>query len=101
MKRLFQLGTILMLIGAFYPLLELFDRWDPPGPSNDTEFAVYGFILSICLVLLLCKLIFSAVLAFSFVTDRVFLLDEKLRAADSALRSIFAIPPLNLIPLRI
>lgn len=29
-----------MLIGAFYPLLELFDRWDAPGLSNDTEFRV-------------------------------------------------------------
>lgn len=47
MKRLFQFGAILMLIGAFYPLLELFDRWDAPGLANDTEFKVYASFRSL------------------------------------------------------
>jgi hypothetical protein len=67
MKRLFQFATVTMLIGAFYRLLELFDRWDASGLSNDTEFAVYALLLSICLVLLLCKLISSGALKFGFV----------------------------------
>ena len=101
MKRLFQFGAILMLIGAFYPLLELFDRWDKPGFSNDTEFAVYALLFAICLVLLLCKLISSGALKFNFVTWRVFLRDERIRPIDSGHSSVFVIPPLFLAPLRI
>ena len=53
-------------------LLELFDRWDAPGFSNDTEFKVYAFLFAICLVLLLCKLISSGALRLGFVSWRVF-----------------------------
>jgi hypothetical protein len=38
-------------------MIELFDHWDPPGPSNDTEFAVFGLILTFCLILLVSRLI--------------------------------------------
>jgi hypothetical protein len=37
-------------------VIEFFDQWDLPGPSNDTEMAVFGFIFALCLVLLVCKL---------------------------------------------
>lgn len=101
MKRLFQVGAVLMLIGAFYPLLELFDRWDKPGFSNDTEFAVYALLLTICLVLLLCKLISSGALKWSLVSWRVFLRDERVRPIEMGHTFIFAVPPLFVLPLRI
>ena len=101
MRRLFQFGAIMMLIGALYPLLELFDRWDAPGLSNDTEFAVYSLLFAICLVLLLCKLISSGALKFGFVSWRVFLRDDRVRPIESDPTFIFAVPPLFILPLRI
>ena len=48
----------MLVLGAFLaPLAEFFDQWDPPGPSNDTEMAVFCLILAFCLVLLVCKLL--------------------------------------------
>ena len=101
MKRLFRLGAILMLIGAFYPLLELFDRWDASGFSNDTEFRVYALLFAICLVILLFKLISSGALKFHFVSGRVFLCDERIRPVEAGYTFIFSIPPLFVLPLRI
>lgn len=101
MRRLFQFGAVMMLIGAFYPLLELFDRWDPPGFSNDTEFKVYAFLFAICFVLLLCKLISSGALKFDFVSWRVFLREEKVAPVETGHTFIFAVPPLFDLPLRI
>jgi hypothetical protein len=101
MRRLFQFGAVMMLLGAFVPLLELFDRWDAPGFSNDTEYAVYAFLLAICLVLLLCKLISSGALRFAFVSWRVFLRDERVRPVEAEHAFVFAIPPLFVLPLRI
>jgi hypothetical protein len=47
----------MLLLAAFVtPVVEFFDRWDPPGPGNDTEMAVFGLIFALCLVLLVCKL---------------------------------------------
>jgi Na+/phosphate symporter len=61
-KRILQFGTLLLLLATFLtPLFEFFDRWDPPGPSNDTEMAVFGLIFTLCLVLIVCKL--TAILA--------------------------------------
>src|SRR6266481_4675744 len=57
MRRLLQFGTLMLLVVAFAtPLMEFFDRWDPPGPSNDTEMAVFGLMFALCLVLIVCKL---------------------------------------------
>ena len=68
MKRLLQLGTWLLILAAFLtPVVEFFDQWDPPGPSNDTEMAVFGFIFALCLVLLLCKLLATLAIHTSFV----------------------------------
>jgi hypothetical protein len=45
MRRLLQFGTLMLLVVAFAtPIVEFFDRWDPPGPSNDTEMAVFGLV---------------------------------------------------------
>lgn len=101
MRRLFQFGAVMMLIGAFYPLLELFDRWDAPGFSNDTEFKVYALLFALCLVLLLCKLISSGALKLSFVSWRVFLRDERVSPVEAGYTFIFAVPPLFVLPLRI
>jgi hypothetical protein len=40
-------------------MIGLFDHWDPPGPSNDTELAVFGLILTFCLILLVSRLVAS------------------------------------------
>lgn len=101
MKRLFQFGAIVMLIGAIYPLFELFDRWDPPGLSNDTELSVYAFLFVVCLVVLLCRLISSSALKVGFLSWQVCLVDESVRAVATGHTSVFAIPPLCLCPLRI
>ena len=101
MKWLFQFGAVMMLIGAFYPLLELFDRWDPPGLSNDTEFAIYALLFTICLVLLLCKLISSGALQFCFVYCRIFVQDGKPRLVEGDHTFVFDVPPLLVLPLRI
>lgn len=90
-----------MLIGAFYPLLELFDRWDKPGISNDTEFAVHALLFAICLVLLLCKLISMGALKFGFASWRILLLGTRNRHVESGHISIFTVPPLFVLPLRI
>jgi Na+/phosphate symporter len=56
-RRLLQLGTFLLISATlFTPIVEFFDQWDPPGPEDDTEMAVFGFIFVMCLVLLVCKL---------------------------------------------
>lgn len=47
---------MLLLVTFLTPLVEFFDRWDPPGPGNDTEFAVFSFILALVFVLLVSKL---------------------------------------------
>lgn len=101
MKRLFQFGAIMMLMGAIYPLFELFDRWDPPGMSNDTELRVYAFLFAVCLVSLLCRLISSGALKFGFLSWQVVVGAESVRPATTGHASIFAVPPLCLCPLRI
>ena len=101
MKRLFQVGAMLMLIGAFYPLLEIFDRWDASGLSNDTEFTVCAFLITICLVLLLCKLISSRALSFAIVFWRLLLQDTLMTPVRFGLTSVVVLPPLIIHPLRI
>jgi hypothetical protein len=59
-RRLLQFGVLFLSLAAFLtPLIEFFDRWDPPGPSNDTELAVFGLILTFCLILLVSRLVAS------------------------------------------
>lgn len=101
MKRLFQFGVIIMAIGAIYPLLEIFDSWDPPGLSNDTELSVYALLFAVCLGLLICKLISSGALNSGIFFWRILVGDNSVRPVPSGHRSIFAVPPLCLCPLRI
>jgi len=59
-RRLLQFGVLFLSLAALLaPMIELFDRWDPPGPGNDTELAVFGLILTFCLILLVSRLIAS------------------------------------------
>jgi hypothetical protein len=91
----------MLLIAAFIPLLEFFDHWDAPGLSNDTEYAIYAFVFAICLVLVVCNLISSGALKFGFVSWRVFLRDERAKPVEAGHVSIFVVPPLLILPLRI
>ncbi len=92
----------MLLLAAFVtPVMELFDRWDPPGPSNDTELAVFSLILALCLVLLVCKLVAS-------LAGRIFVISTRQPRPDrgatlrelQALSSIF-VPPQTPSQLRI
>jgi hypothetical protein len=66
---LLQLGLILLLMATFLtPIAELFDRWDAAGLGNDTEFPLFLFVLFICLVLLVAKLISLRALTLQFVS---------------------------------
>ena len=58
MRRLIQFGTFLFLLVMFLaPICEFFDSWDPPGLSDDTEFAVFALAFALCLVLVVCMLL--------------------------------------------
>lgn len=102
MRRLLQFGTFLFLLVTFLaPLTECFDRWDVPGISNDTEFAVFAFLFALCLVLVLCVLISARSLVVDLVLERMVQQpsDEWLPVGARLLVSIF-IPP-RLLSLRI
>jgi hypothetical protein len=101
-RRLLQFGTLLFLLVTFLaPLTECFDRWDAPGISNDTEFAVFALVFTMCLVLVVCLLIAARSLIRNLVLERVVQesSDEWLPNGAKLLVSIF-IPP-RLLPLRI
>ena len=52
MRRLIKFVTIFFVMVTFLmPLLECFDRWDPPGLSNDTELPIFLTVLFVSLVL--------------------------------------------------
>ena len=100
-KRLLQFGTLMLLWAAFLtPLVEFFDRWDPPGPSNDTEMAVFGFIFALCLVLLVCNLIAALATVISFIVIPHVLLSRGSPIQRSRIFSILVLPPTS-PPLRI
>lgn len=101
MSRLLQFSAIILLIGAFVPLLEFFDTWDAAGLSNDTEFAVYSLIFALCLVVLVCSLVSLSALKIQFATTRVPRIDQRGRSLDADYIGIFAVPPLIVPPLRI
>ena len=61
MRRLLQLSTLILILTVIVaPISEALDRWDPPGLSHDTEFAVFAFVLCIALVLLVSQLVAMA-----------------------------------------
>jgi hypothetical protein len=101
MKRLLQFGTMILLISVFVPCIELFDHWDAPGLSNDTEFGVFAFIVILCLALLVGKLIASEALRFNFTSIRLLSPGDQVRSIEAGFTFIFAVPPLFVPPLRI
>ncbi len=100
-RRLLQFASLLFLLTMLLaPLAECFDAWDPPGLADDTEFAVFGFALILCLVLLVCRFIASLALEFDLAeSSKVFRGVCSFHASDRALPPLF-IPPLR-SPLRI
>ena len=102
MRRLLQFGTWLLLLVMFLtPITECFDRWDAPGISNDTEFAIFSLVFALGLVLVVCVLLTARSLLQSLVLEDTVLqpTDEQLSLGRKVLVSIF-IPP-RLLPLRI
>lgn len=101
MRRLLQFGALMLLATALMPVLELFDRWDKPGLSNDTEFAVFAVVFALCLVLLICELISSAAMKCGVAWVRCPQNADEARHVDAGHTVIFTVPPLSLLPLRI
>lgn len=65
MRRLAQLATVLLFLAALVtPIAEYFDRWDSAGLNNDTEFAIFAFVLTLTLVLVVCVLLSQKALRF-------------------------------------
>jgi len=58
-RRLLQFGVLLLSVAAVLtPVMEWFDRWDPPGSfMTDTELSVFALILVLCLILLVSRLL--------------------------------------------
>lgn len=100
-RRLLQLGTVMLLLAVFMPIEEVFDQWDTPGLANDTEFAVFTIVFALCLVLLVSTLIAGGLLRFGLICLRSFQCQEKARNIEPAETSVWAVPPLSLGPLRI
>jgi hypothetical protein len=101
-KRLLQFGVLLLgLATLLTPLVEFFDRWDPPGPpTNDTELGVFGFILVLALVLLVSRLM--AILDKLVAIGTVFRPQSSFSmVAEPGLRLTFAVVPHSSPPLRI
>ena len=72
MRRLLQLSTlVLILTVVLTPISEALDRWDTPGLSHDTEFAVFAFVLCIALVLLVSQLVAMARQVIPLVSEAV------------------------------
>ncbi len=102
-RRLFQLGTLLLLVAAFAaPVVECFDRWDAPGITNDTEFSLFAFVALLCLTLIVCRLLKALTLQV-----RLIALPYSPRAAaqpeamPGGSVPAFFVPPLSSPPLRI
>ncbi len=101
MRRLFQLGFLLLMLGTFVaPLAECFDRWDAPGLGNDTECALFLLVFLICLVLVVALLVALGALKRHFVSRigplRMAFVFESLLCVMPSL-----VPPHSSPPLRI
>jgi hypothetical protein len=102
MRRLLQVGTFLFLLATFLaPLTECFDRWDPPGISNDMEFAVFALIFALCLVLVVSKLISALALLIDLVSQYFIQNSNGLGPIGAKHGLDIFIPPLLSAPLRI
>jgi len=100
-RRLLQLGFVLLIMATFLaPIAECFDRWDAPGLSNDTEFPLFLFVLFICLVLIVAKLVSLRALTLQFVS-RLVPLPVAFASEDIASVLPSPVPPHSSPPLRI
>jgi hypothetical protein len=96
-----QIGLVLLLMATFLtPIAEFFDRWDAPGLSNDTEYPLFLFVLFICLVLIVAKLVSLRALTRHFVSRLVPL---PVLGAFGEIASVLPapVPPHSSPPLRI
>jgi hypothetical protein len=101
-RRLLQLATFFfLLVTLFAPLAECLDHWDPPGLSNDREFAVFALIFILCLVLLVSKLISALASLVSLISFPDFNLSEQPGVFGTHRALAIFVPPLNSAPLRI
>ena len=101
-RRLFQFGVLLLGLAALLtPLVELCDRWDPPGPPmSDTEFSVFALILILCLILVVSKLVAARSKVLGLVT--LFRLqDQPVFLSEDTCCFISIIPPHPSPPLQI
>lgn len=102
MRRLAQLATVLLFLAALVtPIAEYFDRWDSAGLNNDTEFAIFAFVLTLTLVLVVCALLSQKALRFVSLLTSLFEgpSDDDQSSFISSDRSI--LEPLIAAPLRI
>lgn len=101
-RRLLQLGTwLLLIITLVTPLSEWFDRWDAPGLSNDVEFAVLALIVSLCLVLLVSRLIASVAILVEMFSVRRLVESDSSWEIGTLCAVEFMVPPPKITPLRI
>ncbi len=92
----------MLLLAAFVtPLLEFFDRWDSPGLSNDTEFAIFLLILGLTLVLLVSRLLAALALVFRLAKQHYRLRPERTVVARASSFDDLFIQPHSPPPLRI
>lgn len=90
-----------MMVALLAPISEYFDRWDAPGISNDVEFAVFSLILTLCLVLLVSRLIASFGLLIEQFSIRHVPDCSNGAVADAYSAFTLVVPPRNTTPLRI
>jgi hypothetical protein len=92
---------LLVLVALVTPISECFDRWDAPGLSNDVEFAVFAVILTLCLVLLVSRLVASLALLVGQFSIRHLPEPGSTRVSDLSSALELIVPPRNATPLRI
>jgi len=102
MRRLLQFGCLFLLLVTFVtPLSEWFDRWDAPGLSNDAEFAIFSLVLTLCVVLLVSRLISVMALRMRLIAEPYLARAEASGAAATNSPFTIFVPPLSPPPLRI
>jgi hypothetical protein len=102
MRRLLQFGCLFLLLVTFVtPLSEWFDRWDAPGLSNDAEFAIFALVLTLCLVLLVSRLVSTLALLIRLIAEPHRQPAERSGPMPAHSLIAFFVPPLSPPPLRI
>ena len=103
LRKGFQIVSLVCLVGLslLYPIIELLDRWDAPGPSSDSEIQIIVLLAFVGLVFLLGRRLASlAALVFAaIITDLWSRTDKPIHTLVFTLPTpLTASPPL---PLRI